>query len=126
MHAYQFLTVSSWPVYVDWTAKSSKQTLLFSWNPAISNCPTAEIHYYILSANCGSCLYATADTFVTCTDVPLFDLCILAVQTVVNGSTVKDLLSDPAYVSMNQTRNYVQIGSNYNNSKSNTGKEIIS
>jgi uncharacterized membrane protein YeiH len=38
--------------------------------------------------------------------MPSCGLCILAVQTAVGGEgTVKDLLSDPVYVSLNQTRN---------------------
>ena len=63
----------------------------------------------------------TADTSITCNDVPLCGFCILAVQTVIGDYTVKDLLTDPAYVSLNQTRNCIQIGSN--NTELNTGKE---
>ena len=94
------------------TATLTNSHLSFSWAPAISDCPTADIRYYILSANCGTCPIATADTSITCYDIPSCGLCILAVQTVVGDYTVKNLLSDPAYVSLNRMRSCIQIGNN--------------
>ena len=71
--------------------------------------------------NCGTCPVATIDTSITCSDVPSCGLCILAVQTVVGDYTMKNLLSDPAYVSLNQMRNCLQVG---NNSESGFGKRL--
>ena len=81
----------------------------------------SDIYYYILSANCSTCPFATSDTSITYHDVPSCGLCTLAVHTVVNDYTVKDLLSDPAYVSLNWTRSCVQIKSNY--SETNIGEK---
>ena len=119
-----FLAVSSQPVIFgpQLTADKTNLQLSFSWTPAISDCPTADVYYYILSANCGTCPFATSDTSITCHNVPSCGLCALAVQTVavVNDYTVKDLLSDPVYVSLNWTRNCIQIISN--NSETNMGE----
>ena len=115
---YLFLLVSSWPVIIDpqLTDTVTSTQLSFSWEPAISDCPTANIHYYILSSNCGSCLSVTTDTSITCVDMPSCGLCILAVQTAVGDYTVKKLLSAPIYVSLNQARKCA-----FNNSEMITG-----
>ena len=116
-----FYLVSSWPVIIDsqLTAALTNPRLSFSWTPASSDCPTADIHYYILSTNCGTCPLATADTSITCSDVPSCGLCILAVQTVIGVYTVKNLLSDPVYVTLNQTQNCRYINTNF------TGKDSL-
>lgn len=119
-----FLVVSSWPLRVQFAqsaATFANSHISFGWIPAVSDCPTVDIRYYILSSNCGTCPTATADTSITCNDVPLCGLCILAVQTVIGDYAMKDLLSDPVYVSLNQTRNCIQIGSN-NITELNAGK----
>ena len=129
-----FLVVSTWPLHIQFDTEStasltsSNQILSFSWTPAISDCPNVDIHYYILSANCGTCPITTADTSITCSDVPSSScrVCILVVQTAVNGYAVKDLLSNLAYVYLNQirmARNCTPIG--FNNSELDIGNNEI-
>ena len=59
----------------------SKQ-LTFRWSPVGTNC-SADVHYNISTANCGSCPTTTNHTTVTCTDVPINgSVCTFSVQVV--------------------------------------------
>ena len=124
MFVHLILAVSSQPAITDsqLTADKTNLQLSFSWTPAISDCPTA--YYHVLSSNCGSCPIATTDTSAICTNAPSCGLCILAVQTVINDYAVKDILNDPVYISLNRTRNCIQIGSNNSDISTGPGKKL--
>ena len=69
-------------------SNSSQNQLTFNWSgSAISlNCP--DIHYNIVTVNCGNCPTTTNHTSVICTDVPTSGVCTLSVLVVVCGSVV--------------------------------------
>ena len=78
--------------------------LTFNWSPATTlDCP--DIHYNILSSNCGSCPTITTHTTVTCTDIPTDgNMCTFAVQTVI-CENITGNMSYPLTISVTETLN---------------------
>ena len=61
--------------------------LTFSWNPVLLDCPCTDVHYDILTSNCGTCIPTTTNTTVTCTNVPTDGMCTFAVRAVICNLT---------------------------------------
>ena len=83
--------------------------LIFNWSPAATlDCP--DVHYNILSSNCGSCPTTTTHTTVTCTDVPTDSgMCMIAVQTVVCGNITDEGWSYPLEINITDSETLVNV-----------------
>ena len=86
------------PYGVSWMATRPGQ-ITFDWSPVAPNC--SAIHYNILALNCGNCPTVTANTTITCVDVPTDgSVCTFALETVICGN-ITGSKSDPVYVQQN-------------------------